>query len=306
METYLLDWAHVLLRCLHVITAMVWIGSSFFFLWLDNSLMPAEGEGDRELGVSGGLWALYGGAFYNVRRFPLGPRRGAVSHLHWFYADSYATWLSGMALFVLLYLWKAGTTLADPALLSDSGPMAGLAAWGFLVVGWLGYEGLCLLFQSAPARRLAWGIALWVLFADWLACQWFPGRAAFLLVGAMLATIMTANIFFWVIPGQRETVVEMLAGQMPRLIYVQRSKLRSLHNTYFTLPVVVAMLSHHDEMLYQRSENWAVLALLMAMAVLIRHFFVVRHKGRMRWELLMWVILMLGGLIAWLAPKATA
>jgi uncharacterized membrane protein len=302
MESYLLEWAHVLLRCLHVATAMVWIGSSFFFVWLDNSLVPADGDGERDLGVTGSLWMLYGGAFYNVRKFPLGPRRGAVSHLHWLYWESYATWLSGLALLIQLYFWQADTMLADPALLSGSGPMAGLAAWGFIVVGWLGYEGLCRMSRIASERRLVWWMTLWVLFADWLACQWFPGRAAFLLVGAMLGTIMTANIFFWVIPGQRETIEQILGGQVPQSLQGQRSKVRSLHNTYFALPVLVVMLLHHNPMLSRDTYNWVVLAVLMLMAVLVRHFFVMRHKGRVRWELWVWVCVLWVGLVAWIAP----
>ncbi|MEX8497018.1 urate hydroxylase PuuD [Leptothrix ochracea] len=286
MDTYLLDWLHELLRYGHIATAMIWIGASFFFVWLDNSLVPADGEGDRDLGVSGSLWALYGGAFYNMRKFPLGPRRGAVSHLHWLYWESYATWLSGMAL------------LLGPLYVAH----AGWAAWGFILVGWLGYEVLCWACRSFSGRYVAWWVALGVLLADRLACQWFPGQVAFLLVGTMLGTIMTANIFFRVIPGQRASVAHMLAGHLPPSHGVQRGKVRSLHNTYLALPVLVTMLSHHNPMLSERSGNWVVLAVLMLMAVLVRHFFVERHKGRLRWELWMWV----GGLgtavVAWLAP----
>lgn len=302
MESYLLEWTHVLLRYLHVATAMIWIGSSFFFVWLDNSLVPADGDGERDLGVTGSLWALYGGAFYNVRKFPLGPRRGSVSHLHWLYWESYATWLSGVALLIQLYFLQANTTLADPNLLSGSGLMAGLTAWGFVVMGWLGYEGLCLLSQTGSDRRLAWQMMLWVLLADGLACYWFPGRAAFLLVGAMLGTIMTANIFFWVIPGQRQTLEQILAGHVPQPLPGQRGKARSLHNTYLALPVLVVMLAHHNPMFHRSAYNWVVLAALMLMAVLVRHFFVARHKGRVRWEIWVWVLIIGMGLVLGLAP----
>lgn len=303
MEIYLQEWLHVLLRYVHVATAMVWMGSAFFFVWLDNSLVPADGEGERDLGVTGSLWALYGGAFYNVRKFPLGPRKGAISHLHWLYWESYATWLSGLALWVQLYFGHADTMLVDPAWSHGATPMAGLAFWGFVVVGWLGYEALCLLmFRTGSERRLAAWIMLWVLWADWLAGQWFPGRAAFLLVGAMLGTIMTANIFFWVIPGQRKTLEQILAGQVPHSWQGQRSKARSLHNTYIALPVLVAMLSHHHPMLTHGPHPWVSLAVLMLMAVGVRHFFVMRHRGRVRWEIWMWVVLLGVGLIVSMAP----
>ncbi len=311
MEHYLLDWANLLLRWLHVITAIAWIGSSFYFVWLDNSLEPVTDEAARREGVGGTLWSVHGGGFYNARKFPVGPPR-MPDHLHWFYWESYSTWLSGFGLFVVLYLWNAGTFLVDASRMAWSPAAAGTASLGFLAAGWLVYDQICRRVGQVrqPDGSVATGrdtLVLGLLFvytvaATWLACQLFAGRAAFLLMGAMLATIMSANVFFWIIPGQRTVVADLRAGRPLNPLFGQRGKQRSVHNTYFTLPVLIAMLSNHYGMLYQGEHNWLVLSALMLVGALVRTFFVARHKGRHLWALVGVALALLAGLIVALRP----
>jgi len=311
METYLLDWANLLLRWLHVITAIAWIGSSFYFVWLDNSLTPPDDTETKGRGVGGELWSVHGGGFYHAQKYPVGPRR-MPEHLHWFYWESYSTWLSGFGLFTMLYLWNAGTFLVDKSRMDWSPFAAGAAALGFLAAGWVVYDLIC---RGVGQKKDAQGkvstgndglvlglLFVYVIAATWLACQLFAGRAAFLLMGAMLATIMSANVLVWIIPGQRKVVAQLRAGEKPEALYGQRGKQRSVHNTYFTLPVLIAMLSNHYGMLYQHPQNWLVLCLLMLVGALVRQFFVARHKGRQLWWLVGASLLLLAGLIAWLAP----
>ncbi|MEN9628324.1 MAG: hypothetical protein RJA10_1551, partial [Pseudomonadota bacterium] len=191
MDAYLLDWVNLLLRWLHVITAIAWVGSSFYFVWLDNHLIRPKSPDLLEKGVDGALWAVHGGGFYNPQKYMLAPKK-IHTELHWFYWESYSTWLSGFALFVVLYLWNAGTFLIDKSLMDWSPAAAITAALGFLVAFWLIYDAICRVFGFRENGERIVGALLFVVvcFASWLACQLFAGRAAFLLVGAMIATAM--------------------------------------------------------------------------------------------------------------------
>jgi uncharacterized membrane protein len=283
VDAYLLDWANLLLRWLHVITAIAWVGSSFYFVWLDNHLIKPKSPDLLEKGVDGALWAVHGGGFYNPQKYMLAPKK-IHTELHWFYWESYSTWLSGFALFTVLYLFNAGTFLIDKSVYAWTPAGAVAAALGFLVAFWLVYDGICRTLGQREHGDVIVGVAVTVaiVLASWLACRYFSGRAAFLLVGAMIATAMSANVFFWIIPGQRKVVAAMMAGQPVDPIHGQRGKQRSVHNTYFTLPVLAAMLSNHYGWLYQGSWNWVVLVLLMLSGALIRHFFVARHKAHVK------------------------
>lgn len=278
MEHYLLDWANLLLRWVHVITAIAWVGSSFYFVFLDSSLTPPEDEDLKKQGVSGELWAVHGGGFYHPVKFAVSPPE-LPKHLHWFYWESYSTWLSGFALFTLSYLWSAGTYLIDKSRMDWAPPAAIGAALAFLVVFWLLYDGICRIFgQKKNGDAIVGGLVLvLVCIASWLACHLFAGRAAFLLVGAMIATSMSANVFFWIIPGQRTVVRQIRTGQNVDPIHGKRGKQRSVHNTYFTLPVIFAMLSNHYSFLWSHAQNWLVLIIMMFAGAAIRQFFVMRH-----------------------------
>jgi uncharacterized membrane protein len=313
LDAYLLDWVNLLLRWAHVITAIAWIGSSFYFVLLDNSLSPPDPKFGEELkakGVDGEMWAVHGGGFYHSNKYLVAPRwRPLPENLHWSYWESYSTWLTGFALFTVLYLFNAGSFLVDKSV-HDWTPTAAItASLGFLVAFWVTYDVICRALGQKKNGDLLVGIGVFVfvIFASWLACRLFAGRAAFLLVGAMLATTMSANVFFWIIPGQRKVVAQLRAGEKPDPIHGQRGKQRSVHNTYFTLPVIVAMLSNHYGWLTQGANNWLVLVLLMLAGALIRHSFVARHKAhvlgkRTPWEHAVAGTAVIAGLVVWLAP----
>jgi uncharacterized membrane protein len=298
METYLLDWANLLLRWAHVIVAIAWIGSSFYFVFLDNSLIRPTAPDLVAKGVDGELWAVHGGGFYHPQKYLVAPAH-LPEHLHWFYWESYSTWLTGFGLFTVLYLFNAGTFLVDASVHAWAPGVAIAAALGFLVVFWLVYDAICRGFGRRAAGDLivAGGVLVFVVLASWLACALFAGRAAFLLVGAMLATAMSANVFFWIIPGQRTVVAQMKAGQPVDPVHGQRAKQRSVHNTYFTLPVLVAMLSNHYGFLFQARNNWIVLVLLMLAGALIRHSFVIRHKTLVAGKPVSWAHAIVGTLL---------
>jgi uncharacterized membrane protein len=309
METYLLDWANLLLRWLHVIVAIAWIGSSFYFVFLDSSLTPPEDEQLRNDGVSGELWALHGGGFYHPVKFKGAPPK-LPEHLHWFYWESYATWLSGFALFLVSYLWSPSVYLIDPNVMQWSPAGAIAAALAFLVVFWLLYDAICRTLGQSENGDAKVGalVLLLVCVASYAATHMFAGRAAFLLVGAMLATAMSANVFFWIIPGQRTMVADIQAGRPVDPIHGFRGKQRSVHNTYFTLPVLFAMLSNHYGWAYSHAHNWLVLVLIMLAGALIRQFFVARHKTevagtRAPWGWAAAGVAVLLGVAIWLAPK---
>lgn len=312
MENYLLDWANLLLRWVHVITAIAWVGSSFYFVFLDSSLTPPVDEDLKKQGVSGELWAVHGGGFYHPVKYAVRPPQ-LPAHLHWFYWESYSTWLSGFALFTVSYLWHAGTYLVDKSLMNWSPGAAAAVALSFFVVFWMLYDGICQLFGRRKNGDAIVGalVAVLVCIASWLACHWFAGRAAFLLVGAMMATAMSANVFFWIIPGQRKVVAAIQAGEPVDPVHGQRGKQRSVHNTYFTLPVLFAMLSNHYSFTWSHPQNWLVLILMMLAGAAIRQFFVLRHGyklGRNRHPLayaLAGVAVILG-VIVWMKPAPTA
>ncbi len=312
MESYLLDWANLLLRWVHVITAIAWIGSSFYFVFLDSSLTPPVDEDLKRQGVSGELWAVHGGGFYHPVKFAGAPPQ-LPAHLHWFYWESYSTWLSGFSLFTVSYLWSAGTYLIDKSVMDWSPGAAVAVALSFLVVFWLAYDAICRTFGQRKNGDAIVGalLAVLVALAAWLACHWFAGRAAFLLVGAMMATSMSANVFFWIIPGQRTVVADLKAGKPVDPIHAQRGKQRSVHNTYFTLPVLFAMLSGHYSFTYTHPQNWLVLVLMMFAGAAIRQFFVLRHGFKLGrnghpWPYAAAGVVAIIGVLVWLKPLPQA
>ena len=312
MESYLLDWANLLLRWAHVITAIAWIGSSFYFVFLDSSLTPPVDEDLKKQGVSGELWAVHGGGFYHPVKFAVKPPQ-MPANLHWFYWESYSTWITGFALFTVSYLWNASAYLIDKSLMDWQPSTAIAVAVSFFVVFWLLYDAICRLFGKGKHGDavVGAGVAVLVCAASWLACHWFAGRAAFLLVGAMMATAMSANVFFWIIPGQRTVVADIKAGRQVDPIHGVRGKQRSVHNTYFTLPVLFAMLSNHYSFTWNHPKNWLVLIVMMFAGAAIRQFFVLRHGhklGRNRHPIgyaLVGCAAILGAIV-WLKPAPAA
>jgi len=312
MDAYLLDWLNLLLRWAHVITGIAWIGASFYFVSLDNSLTPPKDPKDAAKGVGGEQWGVHGGGFYHHQKYPVSP--GYVpEQLHWSMWESYSTWLTGFALFTVLYLFNASTFLIDKTLFDWSPAAAICTALGFFVAFWVLYDLICRTLGRGPKGDLIVGGFVFVLIvaASWLSCHLFAGRAAFLLVGAMIATTMSGNVFFWIIPGQRTVVAAIKAGLAVDPVHGQRGKQRSVHNTFFTLPVLFAMMSNHYGFTYGAKHNWVVLVAIMVAGALIRFSFALRHKALANGKPVPWHYAVIGtlilvGVVVVLRPDAPA
>ena len=306
MEAYVIEWLSLLVRSLHLIAGIAWIGASFYFIMLDNALSaPAKAE-DAKRGVFGELWAVHGGGLYQSQKFLSGPQGEALSNnLHWSKYEAYTTWLSGMGLLAIIYWYGAGTYLIDNSVMALSPAQAVGISVGAIVGGWIIYSGLCK-FLGGTETILAASLLVFVIAMDWALFQVFSARAAFLHVGAVLGTIMAANVFFAIIPGQKKMVAQIRAGQVPDPSLGRIGKQRSVHNTYFTLPVLFIMISNHYPMTYSHPYGWAVLAAIMIAGVSIRQYFVLRHRGQRRYILLVIAALLLIGVFIALAPKTSA
>lgn len=286
MEAYILDFGNFMLRWLHVIAAIAWIGESIYFVMLDNSLRQPQDEACKKKGVFGEMWAVHGGGFYHNQKYATSP--GTLpKDLHWSFWKSYTTWLSGFALFVILYMVNPSFYLVNPnsswAWAAElSGWQANSAALLFLLFGWVVYNELCKRISPNMERDGVLSVAVGVLVVAvaYLSTQIFAGRAAFLLTGAVMATAMSANVFFWIIPGQRRMVKALKAGEEPNPLDGKRGKQRSVHNTYFTLPVVLLMISNHYAFAYTHAQAWLIMALLILAGAVIRQFFVLMHAGK--------------------------
>lgn len=297
MEGFLLEALGFLLRWLHVVAAIAWIGESFYFVALDRGLKPAA---DRAPGLSGESWSVHGGGFYRKQKYLPAP---AVlpAELHWSKWKSYTTWLSGFALLTLTYLWSPQIHLIDPKVAALTPAQAVALLLGLLLVGWLLYDLLCRAL-GFNERLLGLAVALLVAGLCLLTTALYSGRAAFLLTGAVIGTWMSANVFFVIIPGQKRIVAALRRGEVPDPRDGLRGKQRSVHNTYLTLPVVFAMLSTHYAPAFAHPQNGWLLILFLAAAALIRQFFVLWHSGRRAWGLLGAGVVVLLLAMAWLAP----
>src|ERR1700692_4777107 len=281
MTAYLVDILSLLGRWVHLITGIAWIGASFYFVWLDNHLVAPTDEALARKGVAGELWAVHGGGFYNAQKYRVAPRE-LPRVLHWFYWEAYSTFLSGFFLLGLLYYAQAEVYLIDPRVAALSKPAAIGIGLAFIIGGWVVYDGLCRSPLAHSAAWLAGLIALLSSAAAFALCRLFSGRGAFIEFGAMLGTIMVANVFFVIIPGQREIVRAKREGREPDPQAGLRGKQRSVHNTYFTLPVLFTMISNHYAVAFGARRNWLVLIAMSAAGVLIRVYFVARHKRHER------------------------
>jgi len=278
MDAYLTDWLHLLVRWLHMIVGIAWIGSSFYFVWLDNHLEPPQSEADSDKGVGGELWSVHGGGFYHAQKYKVAPS-ALPGTLHWFKWEAYTTWLSGMFLVILVYWYGASVYLIDPSVATLTPQVAVAIAAAFIVLGWFVYDLLC---KSPLGQRdgLFAGVLLALSAAlAWGLCQFFGGRGAYIHFGVVLGTIMAANVFFVIIPGQKKMVAAAERGDPPDPLPGIRAKQRSVHNTYFTLPVLFTMTSNHFGMTYSHEYNWAILIAISLAGALIRVYFVARHKG---------------------------
>lgn len=280
IDAYTRDWLDLLIRSLHVIAAIGWIGSSFYFVLLDQSLRAPEDPKDVADGVGGELWEVHGGGFYHVKKYKVAPPE-LPGHLAWFKWEAYATWLSGFSLLVVLYWLDAKSYLIDRSV-ADIGPWTavGISA-GLLVVAWVVYDVLCRTIRNDLVLAVA--IAVGAAVAAYGTAQLYAPRAAWLQVGAMLGTIMAGSVFFNIIPAHWELIRAKEAGRDPDPAPGIEAKRRSVHNNYFTLPVLLCMLAGHFSFLTGHQHAWMILVVLMGCGALVRHFYNLRHQGRNHW-----------------------
>ncbi|PCJ08288.1 MAG: cysteine desulfurase [Rhodobacteraceae bacterium] len=289
------DWLGFAIRWLHVITAIAWIGSSFYFIALDLGLRKAA---DLPAGAHGEEWQVHGGGFYHVRKYLVAPAE-MPEHLTWFKWESYSTWLSGAALLMVVY-WAGGELFLIDQSKADLALWQGIAiSAASLSVGWLIYDRLCKSGLAEQPTLLMVLLFVLLVVMGWGLNQVFTGRAMMLHLGAFTATIMTANVFFIIMPNQRIVVADLQAGRTPNAKYGKIAKLRSTHNNYLTLPVIFLMLSNHYPLAFASQYNWLIAALVFLMGVTIRHYFNTRHarKGNPTWTWLATALLFLGIII---------
>lgn len=295
------EWLSFAARWLHVITAIAWIGSSFYFIALDLGLVK---RAHLPVGAYGEEWQVHGGGFYHIQKYLVAPAQ-MPEHLTWFKWESYATWMSGFLMLAIVYYGGADLFLIDHSVLPLAPWQAICLSLASLGVGWIIYDQLC----KSPIGENTWGLMA-LLYVVLVAMAWgytqvFTGRAAFLHLGAFTATIMSANVFFIIIPNQKIVVADLIAGRTPDPKYGRIAKQRSLHNNYLTLPVIFFMLSNHYPLAFGTQFNWVIAALVFLMGVTIRHWFNTTHarKGQPTWTWLVTAILFI--LIMWLstAPK---
>jgi uncharacterized membrane protein len=280
LSPYATDWLNLLTRWLHVIAGIVWVGSSFYFIALDNHLRPPR---TAEKGVGGESWEIHGGGFYRIHKYTVAPEE-LPEPLHWFKWEAYTTWLSGFALLVILYYFHADTYLIDKSVADLSVWEAIAISIGLLAVAWLVYDGLCRVLGTHPLVLATTLLALLTL-AAWGISHLFSGRATYIQIGAMIGTMMVGNVFFVIIPAHRELVRAKEEGREPDPAANARGKLRSVHNNYLTLPVVFTMLSNHFPFTYGHSYSWLILMVLLVIGAWVRHFFNLRHTGRTVWAI---------------------
>ena len=303
MEAYFLDWLNLGLRWLHFIAGIAWIGASFYFVMLDSSLSKPAKQSDVDRGVGGELWAVHGGGVYHSQKYLVGPvGEPLADKLHWSKWEAYTTWLSGMGLLALIYWFGANTYLIDQQVQPMTPTVAVAVSAGFLAGGWIVYDFLCRALRGKD-NLLAGLIFVAVCVSAYVLFQIFSARAAYLHVGAMLGTIMVANVFFHIIPGQKRMVAQIRAGETPDAEPGIIGKQRSVHNTYFTLPVLFVMISNHYPVTYGHPQGWLVLIFIMLAGVLIRQYFVLRHSQPAKPGLLIAAAAILVALIWYLQPQ---
>jgi len=280
MTAYILEWLNLLLRWFHFVAGISWIGTSLYFVWLDNHLTAPVDPNDEQQGVSGELWSVHGGGFYHNQKYITGPiGQPLPGTLHWFKWEAYWTWISGVGMLAIMYWVGASNYLIDRSVLDLSPAEAIAISAASLVVGWFLYDTLCkLLVRWPPALGVV--VYAFLMLAAWGLFHVFGARAAYIHIGAIIGTIMVANVAFVIIPGQRKMIDALRAGRKPDPLPGQLGKIRSVHNTYFTLPVLFIMISGHYPMTYDNPFGWLILAGISLSGVLVRYAFILSHKGK--------------------------
>ncbi len=285
-----------------MITGIAWIGASFYFIWLDNSLEEPKAKSDSDKGVGGELWSVHGGGMYHAQKYRVLPEK-MPEHLHWFKWEAYTTWLTGMFMMALMYWYSAEIYTIDPGVAALSKPVAIIIGLAVIGVGWLGYNWLCESRFGKSENLMALILLVVLTLLAYLLCQVFSGRGAYMHYGAMLGTIMVGNVFFVIIPGQKDLIQAKKEGRDPNPVHGIRGKQRSVHNTYFTLPVLFVMISNHYAMTFGHQYNWLILIGITLIGALIRIYFVARHKGKASLMPIFTAVIILLGLIVLMAPR---
>jgi uncharacterized membrane protein len=275
MDPILAEWLSLAIRWVHVMTGIMWIGTSFFFIWLDASLRHYQAP---KPGIAGESWLVHGGGFYAVEKFLVAP--GTMpKELHWFKYEAYFTWLSGFLLLALVYYYGAEQNLIDPSVSSLTAGKAILVSLALLAGGWIVYDVLCRSPIGRSTVALACGVFFLVALAAYLATHFFSGRAAYLHVGAFIGTIMAANVFIIIIPNQKKVVTALLSGADPDPALGKQAKQRSLHNNYLTLPVVLMMISNHYPIMYESPYRWVFVMGAVILSGLLRAYANAKNAG---------------------------
>ena len=276
MGLSLLDWVEFMVRWFHVIAGIAWIGSSFYFIALDLSLRKSSSLPDQAYGEA---WQVHGGGFYNLVKYLVAPDR-LPNHLTWFKWEAYATWISGAALFILIYYLGAELYLIDYEKMELTPPVAILISILGIIVGWVAYDIAC----KSPLGKSNFTLSIFLLFfftlLSWASYQMLSPRGAFMQIGVTLGTIMVANVLMIIIPGQKKVVAQLIAKETPNPDFGIKAKQRSLHNNYLTLPVIFIMIGNHYPTAYATSFSWLIISLIIIVGALIRHFFNERHAGK--------------------------
>lgn len=301
MEAYFVDWLNLFFRWFHVIAGVAWIGASFYFVWLDLSLRePPQWKKDK--GIKGDLWAIHGGGIYEVAKYELEPET-MPPKLYWFKWEAYTTWLTGFSLLCIMYYWGADQYLIDSSKMELTQFQAIGISLGFLIGGFVFYE----ILIKSPLQKMPklFGAILFVglTFAAYALGEIFSDRAAYLHVGALIGSIMVGNVFFGIMPAQRELVRAIEAGEKPDSRPAQFAKLRSTHNNYFTLPLIFIMISNHYPMTYGHEHAWLILALISFNAAFVRHYFNLKHQGDHKPWILVAGLVFLFAIIGYMLPK---
>jgi uncharacterized membrane protein len=276
VDSILIEWLSAILRWTHVVAAIAWIGTSFYFIHLDLSLL---GRAGLPAGVKGEAWQVHGGGFYRMMKYMVAPA-SLPEHLTWFKWEAYATWLSGFSLLVVVYYLGADMFLIDNSVLPMSATTAAGIAFGTLVVSWLVYEGLCRSPLAKHEVTLSLVGYVYLVALTYGFTHVFSGRGALTQIGALIGTIMVANVFIIIIPNQKKTVAALIAGAEPDPRLGEEGKTRSVHNNYLTLPVVFLMLSSHYPLVFATRFNWVIVAIVLLIGPVIRHFYNSRHAGK--------------------------
>ena len=301
MEAYILEWLQLILRWLHLITGVAWIGASFYFVWLDNHLEdPPHWKKDK--GIKGDLWAIHGGGIYEVAKYDLAPEKKPET-LHWFKWEAYSTWLTGMVLMILVFYVGADAYLIDRRIAELSQSQAIGTGLGFILGGWVLYELLC----ATPLARNGYVLGLVLIglavMTAYSLTHLFSGRGAYIHMGAIIGTIMAGNVFRVIMPSQRALIAAIEAGGTPDPSWGLKAKVRSTHNNYFTLPLLFIMISNHYPMTYAHEHNWLILLAIIAITAFARHYFNLRHRGINK-PIILVVTLLATAALAWaVMPK---